>query len=138
MIGSWLRGKVTDRFRSSFSVGVIFEQVIAHVSALSQLFAEECKEYVRHQAARVILFLVGLVFLALSYIAFWVTVVVLLSIWMPLVYAAAICFGVHFFGGLILVLCGVKMKGKPFAVATRQELQHDLTCARLTLNKKKI
>ncbi len=138
MIGSWLKGKVADRFRSSFSLATIFEQVTAHVSALAELFVEECKEYVRHQAARVILLLVGILFLALSYVAFWVTAVVLLSIWMPLVYAAAICFGVHFLGGLILVLCGMKMKGKPFAVATRQELQHDITCARLTLRKKKI
>ncbi len=137
MITSWIKDKVADRLRSSFSIGALVEQFSVHVRALSQLFLAECKEYVKHQLTRVILIVVGIVFLALAYVAFWVTAVLLIATWLPLLYSAAICFGFHLLVGLILVLAASMMKGKPFAEATRRELQNDITCARLTLNKKK-
>ncbi len=101
-----------------------------------ELFLLECQEYVKHQLLRFVFIVVGLLFLVLSYLALWVTVVVLMTQWWSLLIAVATCFFFHFLLGLIFMITSLLMKSKPFAPATREEWQYDVTCARLSLKGK--
>ncbi len=140
MIGSWLKAKIAKRvsteIQETFSVRPLIQQLKEHYSSMLELFLLECQEYVQHQLLRAALLLAGVVFLFFAYIAFWVSVVVLISLWLSLLASVSICFAFHLLVGIVFIISSLRMKGRPFAPCTREEWLHDVTCARLSLKGK--
>ncbi len=110
---------------------------LQHTEALLELFRLELREYGQCQARRMVAILVGVGLLLVSYLLLCAALCVLLGQYVFWPLAVAIVFLANFAGGLILLICGVKLNPGPLAPATRQELKNDLQCIKLALAEKK-
>ncbi len=108
-----------------------------HAESLLELFRLELQEYGQRQARRMVAILVGVGLLLVSYLLLCAALCVLLGLWLSWPLAVALVFLGNFAGGLLLLICGVKMKAGPLAPATRQELRNDLQCFKLAIAEKK-
>ncbi len=112
-------------------------EAVRHAEDLLELFRMELREYGQRQARRMVAILAGGVLLLVSYLLLCAALCVLLGRWLDWPLAVGSVFLVNFVLGLVLLICGVKMKPGPVAPATQQELKNDLQCLKLAIEQKR-
>ncbi len=107
----------------------------AHCFALAELFFIELGEYAQVTKRRAILALIGGVALALSYLSLWaIFVMYLWQNWCS--YGALGVFAsFHTLVATVFLLAAWRTKPGPLAPLTKEELNTDLTCIKLSLNE---